>query len=553
MTIDETGGAGTRAGAETDAQTTPASGTPDPGDRRKWWALGGLALSLLVVGLDLTILNVALPTLATSLRASTSQLQWFANSYNLAMAVALLPGGLLGDRFGRKRMLLGALTAFGLASAFCAFASSAGELIVWRAVLGVGAALLIPLSMSVLTVLFTPEERPRAMGIWATANMLGIPLGPILGGWLLDHFWWGSVFLINLPVVALALLAVLWLVPESRAERKPRIDVPGLLACAVGLAGVTYGLIKAGDAGWGSAQALLPLIGGLAVLAGFVQLQRRPEQTLIDLELFRTRGFTWGTILATIITFALYGLMFTLPQFYQAVEGADALGTGLRLLPMIAGLIVGVRGGQPFLAKVGPGPMIGTGFALLAAALAIGTTTGVHTGYGFVAFWLTLGGVGVGLAMPIAMNAALDQLSPERAGVGSGLLMTIRQVGGTIAVAILGTVLNSDYRGEVGKATAALPAQVADAVARSAGAGVAVAQKLHSPSLLEAVRSALMHATALTLWVGAGFAVVGVLAATQLRRGTTPVSATAGQAPESDHDLLHAADTPETAHTADGD
>ncbi|MFD0637048.1 MFS transporter [Catenulispora yoronensis] len=203
-----------------------------PADGRKWWALGGLALSLLVVGLDLTILNVALPTLATSLRASTSQLQWFANSYNLAMAVALLPGGLLGDRFGRKRMLLGALVAFGVSSGFCAFASSAGQLIVWRAVLGVGAALLIPLSMSVLTVLFTPEERPRAMGIWATANMLGIPLGPILGGWLLDHFWWGSVFLINLPVVVLALLAVLWLVPESRAERKPAIDVPGLLACA---------------------------------------------------------------------------------------------------------------------------------------------------------------------------------------------------------------------------------------------------------------------------------------------------------------------------------
>ncbi|NUR63744.1 MAG: MFS transporter, partial [Catenulispora sp.] len=368
-----------------------------------------------------------------------------------------------------------------------------------------------------------------------------IPLGPILGGWLLDHFWWGSVFLINLPVVVLALLAVLWLVPESRAEQKPRIDVPGLLACAIGLAAVTYGLIKAGDSGWGSAQALLPLAGGLASLAGFIQLQRRPEQTLIDLELFRTRGFTWGTILATIVSFALFGLMFTLPQFYQAVEGANALGTGLRLLPLIAGLILGVRAGQPFLPKVGPGPLIGSGFALLAVALVIGTTTGVHTGYGFVAFWLALGGTGVGLAMPIAMNAALDQLSPERAGVGSGLLMTIRQVGGTIAVAILGTVLNSSYRTEVGKATAALPTEVAGAVARSAGGGVAVAQKLHSPALLESVRSALVHATGLTLWVSAGFAVAGVLAATQLRR--SPVPAAAGQAPESDGDLLHAADS----------
>ncbi|MEY9933590.1 DHA2 family multidrug resistance protein-like MFS transporter [Catenulispora sp. GP43] len=514
---------------------------PPAADGRKWWALGGLALSLLVVGLDLTVLNVALPTLATSLKASTSQLQWFANSYNLALAIALLPGGLLGDRFGRKRILVIALTAFGVASGFCAFASNAGELIAWRAVLGVGAALLIPLSMSVLTVLFTPEERPRAMGIWATANMLGIPLGPILGGWLLDHYWWGSVFLINLPVVVIALIAVVWLVPESRAERKPRIDLPGLATSAVGLAAVTYGLIKAGDTGWGSAQALVPLIGGLAVLLWFVQLQRGPKQTLIDLELFRARGFTWGTILATIVSFALFGLMFTLPQFYQAVEGADALGTGLRLLPMIAGLMAGVRIGQPFLKKVGPAPLIGAGFLLLAASLMIGSTTGVHDGYGFVAIWLTIGGVGVGLAMPITMTVALDELTAERAGVGSGLLMTIRQIGGTCAVAILGTVLNGQYRSHLAPAVAHLPAEAAAAATRSAGSGVAVAGALHSPSLLESVRSALVHATSMTMWVSTGFAVIGVLAATQLPRRAR-VTEKGSEAAESSRDLLNAAD-----------
>jgi EmrB/QacA subfamily drug resistance transporter len=514
---------------------------PPAADARKWWALGGLALSLLVVGLDLTVLNVALPTLATSLKASTSQLQWFANSYNLAMAIALLPGGLLGDRFGRKRLLVISLTAFGLASAFCAFASSAGELIVWRAVLGVGAAMLIPLSMSVLTVLFTPEERPRAMGIWATANMVGIPLGPILGGWLLDHYWWGSVFLINLPVVAIALVAVVWLVPESRAERKPRIDLPGLVTSAIGLAAITYGLIKAGDAGWGSAEALVPMIGGLVVLAGFVQLQRSPKQTLIDLELFRARGFTWGTILATIVSFALFGMMFTLPQFYQAVEGADAFGTGLRLLPLIAGMVVGVRGGQQILKKVSSRMLIGVGFALLTVALLIGSTTGVHDGYGYVASWLTLGGVGVGLAMPLTMAAALDELTPERAGVGSGLLMTIRQIGGTVAVAILGTVLNSQYRSHLAQTTAHLPADQAAAVTRSAGSGVAVAAKAHSASLLEAVRSALVHATSTTMWVSAAFAVFGVLAATQLPR-RAPVPAAAPKAAESSRDLLNAAD-----------
>jgi hypothetical protein len=272
-----------------------------------------------------------------------------------------------------------------------------------------------------------------------------------------------------------------------------------------------------------------------------VQLQRSPQQTLIDLDLFRTRGFTWGTILSTIVSFALFGLMFTLPQFYQAVEGADALGTGLRLLPLIAGLMAGVRLGQPFLPKVGPGPLIGAGFVLLTGALLIGSTTGVHDGYGFIAFWLTMGGIGVGLAMPITMNAALDELSPERAGVGSGLLMTIRQVGGTVAVAILGTVLNSQYRSHLTSSTAGLPAPVADAAARSAGSGVAVAQKLHSDSLLEAVRSALVHATSTTMWVSTGFAVLGVLGATRLPR-RTPIAAAPAEAAESSGDLLNAAD-----------
>ena len=241
------------------------------------------------------------------------------------------------------------------------------------------------------------------------------------------------------------------------------------------------------------------------------------------------------------VSFALFGLMFTLPQYYQAVEGADALGTGLRLLPLIAGLMAGVRIGQPFLKKVGSGPLIGAGFVLLAVSLIIGSTTGVHDGYGFVAFWLTIGGVGVGLAMPVTMNAALDELSPERAGVGSGLLMTIRQIGGTCAVAILGTVLNSQYRSHLSSATANLPAPLASAATRSAGSGVAVAGKLHSPSLLESVRSALVHATSTTMWVSAGFAIVGVLAATQLPRKPR-VTQQAGEAAESKRDLLNAAD-----------
>src|SRR5262245_23492859 len=227
--------------------------------RRKWWALGALALALMTVGLDLTILNVALPTLATDLGASTGQLQWFADSYNLVLAAALLPAGMLGDRFGRKKMLLVALSLFGAASLACSFATTAGELIAGRAVLGLGAAFLMPLSMAVLPVLFTAEERPRALTIWITANSLGIPLGPIVGGWLLDHYHWGSVFLINVPVILIGLVAISVLLPESRAAVRPRIDVPGVVLSSLGLVGFTYGVIQGGESGWGAPITLLTL------------------------------------------------------------------------------------------------------------------------------------------------------------------------------------------------------------------------------------------------------------------------------------------------------
>ncbi|HZD38964.1 MAG TPA: MFS transporter, partial [Actinomycetes bacterium] len=201
---------------------------------RKWWALGALALALLVVGLDATILSIALPTLSTELHASTGQLQWFVDAYLLVLAAALLPAGLLGDRFGRKKLLLAALVVFGVSSLACAYATSAGMLVAARSVLGLSAAFLMPLSMAVLPVLFTPEERPRALGIWVTATAASFPIGPVVGGWLLDNFWWGSVFLINVPVVVLGVIAVAVLLPESRNPSPARLDAAGALTSSLG-------------------------------------------------------------------------------------------------------------------------------------------------------------------------------------------------------------------------------------------------------------------------------------------------------------------------------
>src|SRR5579863_6120712 len=242
---------------------------------RKWWALVAIAASVLVVGLDLTVLNLALPTIATDLHASTSDLQWFSDAYSLVLAAAMLPAGMLGDRLGRKKVLIIALILFGASSAACAYAGGVGELIAARAVLGIGAAAIFPLSLSVIPVLFAPEERQKAIALMASATFISFPIGPIVGGYLLNHFWWGSVFLINVPVVVLALVAVAFLLPESRSAQRPSVDVIGVILSSAGLTGLTYGFIKAGQDGWSNAAALVTIAAGAAVLAAFVAFQRR--------------------------------------------------------------------------------------------------------------------------------------------------------------------------------------------------------------------------------------------------------------------------------------
>jgi MFS transporter, DHA2 family, multidrug resistance protein len=506
------------------------TGTVTDLGRRKWLALGALALSLLTVGLDLTVLNVALPTLATDLDASTGQLQWFADSYNLVLAAALLPAGMLGDRFGRKRMLLIALSLFGAASLACSFASSAGELIAGRAVLGLGAAFLLPLSMSVLPVLFTAEERPRALTVWITANALGIPLGPIVGGWLLDHYHWGSVFLINVPVVLIGLVAITFLLPESRNPQRSRLDIIGVLASSLGLVGFTYGVIEGGENGWGAASTLLTLAVGIASLVGFALWQRRTSDGLVDLSLFRSRGFTWGGILATLSMFAMFGVLFAMPQYFQAVIGADALGTGLRLLPVIGGLLVGAQLADRVAPRLGAAFTVALGFVLLAVGLMLGATTASDSAYGFAATWMALIGAGLGFAMPSAMDAAIGALSAERAGVGSALLMAMRQVGGTVGVAILGTVLSSTYRGALGDGA---PAAARDSVS----AGAALAHQLGSAPLLEGVRSAFVEGMDAMLWVSGGVAVIGVVLALRFLPRRAAASDPLADAAESVHEL----------------
>ncbi|GID65038.1 MFS transporter [Actinoplanes cyaneus] len=478
----------------------------------RWFALAALAFCTLAVGLDGTVLSVALPTLANDLGATTGDLQWFTNSYLLVLAAALLPAGMLGDRYGRKKFLLGALLLFGAASAWCAFAGSTGQLIAARAVLGLASAVIMPLIGAVLTVVFDEQTRPRALGIWVTANALGIPLGPLLGGWLLDHLWWGSVFLINLPVVAFGLLAVTAWVPESHGDRTRRLDPLGVVLSAAGLVAVTYGIVEAGEKGLGDLRSSLTITGGVVALIALAVWQRRATAPLIDLDLFRSRGFTGGAVLATVASFAFFGLLFAVPQFLQAVGGHDAFGTGLRLLPVIGGLLVGARLADRLVARLGARVVVGAGLALIAAALLAGARTGVDTGYGYVAAWVGVAGLGLGFTLPPSMNAALAALTPERSGVGSGLIQAMRQVGGAIGVAVLGTVLNAGYRDEID--AAGLPAAARD----SAASGVALAQRAGDPGMLETVQHAFTHGMDVALVTTGAVAAAGVLLALILPR-----------------------------------
>jgi MFS transporter, DHA2 family, multidrug resistance protein len=505
---------------------------------RRWWALVAIAASVLVVGLDLTVLTLALPTMSVSLHASTSDLQWITDSYSLVLAALILPAGLLGDRYGRKRVLLIALVLFGASSAACAYASSVGELIAFRAVLGIGAAAIFPLALSVLPVLFAPEERQKAVAAIAGATMLSFPIGPIVGGYLLSHFWWGSVFLINVPIVVIALIAVAVLMPESRSARRPSIDLSGLVVSAVGLVALTYGFIKAGQDGWSDATALALIAAGVVALALLPVVERRVVnrggQPLADLQLFRSAGFRWGTILATLVSFAMFGIFFALPQYFQEVRGADALGSGIRLLPLIGGMLVGMVAGTRLAAPrnggaapAGPRSIVTTGYLLMAAGMVLGALTTLGSSTGYVLAWVALSGLGLGLVMPAAMGVALGALSAERSGVGSALLTAMRQVGSTIGVAILGTVISNAYSRGVASSAAHLPAQAAAAVRSSVGAGVGVAGKLGSSSLLDTIRSAFVHGMDLMLWTCGGIAVgCALLAVLFLPRRTGPQDAT---------------------------
>ena len=511
--------------------------------RRRWATLGVLCVSLLVIGLDNTILNVALPSLARSLDATASELQWMVDSYTLVFAGLLLVAGSLGDRFGRRRALLFGLAVFGVSSLWAAWAGSAGELIAARAMMGIGGAFIMPSTLSVLTHSFRDSrERAKAIGAWAAVSGMGIVLGPTIGGWLLQHFWWGSVFLVNVPVAAVGIVAGYWLVPESRDPSAPRIDVVGAVLSVIGLVAVVWSIIEAPERGWTNGLVLTGFGVAVVFLTAFVAWELRVAEPMLNLRYFHNPSFAAASLSVTLVFFSMFGMVFFLTQYMQFVLDFSALQAGQRMLP-IAALVLGAPIGIKLAGRLGNKVVVATGLSVVAVALWILSGTSVDSGYGRVAMVLAIMGFGMGFTMAPATDSVMSALPRAKAGVGSAVNDTVRQVGGALGVAVLGSILSSAYDNRLGELLGGQP--VPEPAREGIAGALAVAGQQPGSAgtaLADAARSAFIHGMDRTLVVAAAVAVAGALIAlvwlpTRNKEADAPAEPPAAEKPRTDREL----------------
>ena len=482
--------------------------TPTTLERRRWLALVVLCVSLLIIVIDNTIVNVALPTLVRDLGANISELQWVVDAYTLVFAGLLLLAGTLGDRFGRRRTLVLGLATFGIASAAAAFAGGVNELVIARAVMGAGAAFIMPATLSLLTSVFTDgRERAMAIGIWAATAGVGVAMGPVVGGYLLDHFWWGSVFIVNVPIVAFAIVTARLLVPESRDPIARRIDWTGAALSGVGLVAFVWAIIEAPSKGWTSSPVLAAFAFALATLVAFVVWERRVDEPLLDVRLFRNARFTAASTTVTVLFFALFGFLFLSTQYLQFVLGYSPSAAGLRMLPYAAAMIIAAPMSAKLVVRFGTKRVVTTGMLTFAAGLAIAATITTATGYGLLAIAMLFMGVGMGLAGAPATESIMGALPPDRAGIGSAVNDTTRELGGALGVAIVGSIVSSIYSSQL-TLPDELPAPAADAARESLGAAVQIGSQV-----ADSAREAFVHAMSRGSIVVALIAGVGALIA----------------------------------------
>ena len=487
---------------------------------RRWKTLGVLALSLLIIGLDNTVLNVALPTLQTHFSASGSTLQWIVDAYLLSFAGVLLTMGTLGDRFGRKRVLQSGLLLFGVASVLAAFAQDANQLIVLRAVMGIGGAMIMPATLSVIVDIFPREERGKAIGIWSAIAGLGIGLGPFVGGLLLEWFSWASVFWLNVPIVAAALIAGFVLVPESRDPRPGAFDLRGAALSVGTLVTLVYGIIEAAPRGW-TDPLVLGAFGAAAVFGvAFIVWERRAPAPMLPLEFFRDPRFTVASLGVGLVFFAMMGSVFAFTQYLQFARGFSALEAGAAMLPLALGLVIGSGASNRLSGIVGRTRVIAGGLVGVAVVLSTSLTWTPGTApllLGLVTFGLA---VSMGAAMAPATESVMSAVPEAKAGVGSAMSDVTRQVGGALGVAVIGSIISSAFSRDMGDAP--------HAATESIGAAHAIATRMggeQGAELADTAANAFTGALGIGLTAAAVVALAGaLLVLLRLPDATAPAS-----------------------------
>lgn len=517
VTVPQAPGQRERTG---DEFTTSPSGDPTV-YRRRWAILAVLCLGLMIVGIDGTIVNVALPSLVRELGASSSQLQWVVDAYTLVFASFLLIAGNTGDRHGRRMALVVGLVVFGAGSLASAMSGSAGILIGTRAVQGFGAAFIMPSTLSILTNVFPAEERARAIGIWAGVSGLGVAIGPITGGYLLNHFWWGSIFLVNVPVILVALAATAVLVPNSKDPDAPPLDFLGAVLSVLSLLALLYAIIEGPSRGWTEPLVIGGFIAGAVLLTAFALWELHTPNPMLDVTFFKNPRFSAASIAVTLVFFAMFGTLFFLSQYLQFVLGYSPLDAGIRFLPVAAVLVVAAPLSSLLVRWFGTKAVVTAGLVLVAAGMLIMSTVTVTSGYGLVAIVLIVIGAGMAIAMAPATDSIMGSLPPEHAGVGSAVNDTTREVGGALGVAVLGSITAGVYRSQITrepiyKLVAAQSPAGASAIRDSVGAAAEVAHRVPAAAarlLGEATDRAFVHALDRTVLVGAAIALLGALVA----------------------------------------
>lgn len=487
----------------------------DSGHPRRWAVLWILCGSLVLVVVSVSSLNVAIPRIQNALDASGSELQWIIDSYALVFAGLLLPAGALGDRYGRRRALLGGLAVFAVASVGGMLAESASQLILWRGLMGAGAAFIMPATLSIVATVFGPTERPKAIAIWAGFAGAGGVIGLISSGLLLRSFWWGSVFAVNLPIVVILFVAVGAIVPGSRDPASTPLDPVGALLSIVGLVALVFGIIEGPEQGWGSTVAVTAFLIAAVALLGFVLWELRTANPMLDPRYFENRRFSLGSMTITVAFFGVFGMFFVVTQFLQFVQGYDALGAGLRILPYGIVLLIVAPRAAVLTQRHGARAVMTVGMVIAAAGFAVLGLLEPASPYGVTATGLVLAALGTGLLMPPATTALVATLPPGKAGVGSAMNDTTREVGGAIGIAVVGALVSIGYRSSLGDAADGLGHDAAERAGDSLGGLLSTIPELEATTarnLVEVGRSAFSDGLQLGMFAAAALLVMGAVA-----------------------------------------